>query len=136
MQREIKFRMPIRIDGKFSHWHYWGFIDGEFVGPDARWVNTPSEQFTGLQDKSGVDIYEGDIVLSDYSRKQHQIIYSSGSHFCAFADSRSGVDDIGGTINGFIIFEEKGPKTSSALIDGSDIRIIGNTTENQELLSK
>ena len=58
--REIKFRQHYL--GKF---HYWGFVGkGIFVAPlDNTFKDKiKSEEFTGLKDKNGKEIYEGDIL--------------------------------------------------------------------------
>ena len=65
--KQLKFRrVHFSSDGKFLQFSYWGKIDGGFRG----WMNmghedsklAVDEQFTGLFDSEGVEVYEGDIV--------------------------------------------------------------------------
>jgi uncharacterized phage protein (TIGR01671 family) len=82
--REIKFRTAILLaDKSFSRFHYWGFIKNVFISPIS--LNNKikqslnEQQFTGLTDKNGKDIYEGDICEVKGTKRQgtymSQVIY-------------------------------------------------------------
>lgn len=66
--REIKFRQPIFVVGKFASWHYWGFTDDGFIGAIFEPSKTKagdSYQYTGRKDRTGKEIYAGDRVRDD-----------------------------------------------------------------------
>jgi len=66
MDKEIKFRQKLKPEYVKSYgdsFHYWGYVDEGFTSPfGANQVVGSSQQFSGLQDSKGVDIYEGDSV--------------------------------------------------------------------------
>lgn len=118
--REIKFRC---WDEKLKRWEYWGlpedagYIAGRFNKENAtkkgrRFSTKTLCQFTGLHDKNGEEIYEGDIVECDDkgSKSLHEVRFTSEK--CD--ESRFGWDSVGWYEN--------------------EIEVIGNIYENPELI--
>lgn len=118
MKREIKFRYWDKRDGwcgAFSV-HQSGIV--RFGDTEPIW-QTPEEaggvlmQFTGLRDKSGKEIYEGDVVKFGWQNgyKTEAVEWRDG---------------------GFWI----GPKKSGWTIFDKKCEVVGNIYENPELLAK
>ena len=132
--REIKFRAWDKKANKYRsilliHVSENGIFGIELGTDDGKDVvsrfgdEVTLEQFTGLQDKNGVEIYEGDI-LNDAS-------WWWGP--CAIKYCQGTV----GPCKGDNVMEWRlYNKTSDVhnLWDGSEVEVIGNIRENQELL--
>ena len=118
--RELKFRMPIYYNGKFKDWHYWGFINDDewglrFESPHSDYRTCPSDQFTGVKDDFGKEIYEGDLVsfvdISDYGYPYVGCIEVFKGSFVA-----------------------KTKYSKFDLNDARDIEVVGNIHQNPELI--
>lgn len=115
--REIKYRQPLFINGIFYRFHYWGFINEGFTGPDASWSKEQnSQQYAGLTDRTGKEIYEGDILIT-FIGEPHAI-KSIFSYEC------------------YILHKRIWDKEPIVDYKGNilDIEIIGNIYENTKLL--
>lgn len=111
--REIKFR-TWDIKGKYFReldMDVYMFLDGELY-----WDGNPTDrfelsQFTGLKDKNGKDIYEGDIVKTNEGDWIAKVVYSLDGFCCK--------DNEGG-FSGYCQWDK--------------FEVIGNIYENPDLL--
>ena len=120
----VKFRTPYFRSGSniFSHWGYWGRIDihnqsspDTFKSPmhSSHCFFGEDQQFSGLTDIKGIELWEGDICANDAAK--WEIIFNTGC-FCAKM--------IGG----------KDHEMHLALRGVKGLVKIGNIVENPELL--
>jgi len=104
--REIKFRAWVEEPGTDIRWFYY-FKIGETVSPSLSVVAW--EQFTGLHDKNGKEIYEGDILENPDYEEAFVVEYHEG-------------------VAGYVGWGDD--KTAGCyLITGDEIEVIGNIYE-------
>lgn len=117
MNREIKFRAWDEVSEKMLNWN--DFLDtnmkNTFIAPES--TGLILMQYTGLHDKNGKEIYEGDIVKYRDSRRQHieKVIFDKG---CFYAGMHWG----------------SSTRVAPKLINTRITEVIGNVYDNPELL--
>jgi len=136
VSREIKFR-ALKDDISNCNWFY-GQLVYDAIG-QARitevdssgkgltfhtCINKTVGQFTGLKDKNGVEIYEGDIV---YCEKK---FYNEHKAVVKWLDNRCGFYFIVATVGTDIICRE--PFLSAYKINSFKVEVIGNIHQTSE----
>ena len=128
MKREFKFRAYIKDEGRLLDVNLIDFDDeyvrvwDEYGENEEEWLFKDCElmQYIGLDDVNGVEIYENDIVKSNYKYAQpkiSQIIMEDGNSYIAGEDLATG--------NEMLVSDH---------ID--EIEVIGNIHANHELLEE
>jgi uncharacterized phage protein (TIGR01671 family) len=138
MQRELKFRIwnGVRFvtqsdtyiktcDG--SLWDYYKDFGGTFTSNERLWSATGTiQQYTGLKDKNGVEIYEGDIVKILYDKAIGEVYFDL--NLGAFR-----LKDNSGKSYPIKTYRFNETNKPIGLINVAD-EVIGNIFENSELL--
>jgi uncharacterized phage protein (TIGR01671 family) len=121
--REIKFRVWVSAGGKYFYPH-----DDDLQFSNGILLSLPNsdlEQYTGLKDKNGREIYEGDIVAAPFHNSKYRV--KTFNYPVVFITSH----DPCFTFEWWKDFSRKDYRWIPLL---SDCEVIGNIHENPELL--
>lgn len=123
--REIKFRAWDKFGRKWFNSISGIDFENKFLfdsGIKYHFIKLELMQFTGLKDKNGKEIYEGDVVKDDFSGTFFEIKFKEGSFGLFNIDSTMPKE------------RRECPWKNLDLQLSEDFEVIGNIYENPELL--
>lgn len=146
--REIKFRTFIKDTKKMLLNNHSAMAVKMFT-PNYAFLNSEVEvmQYTGLKDKNGKEIYEGDILkipvdIEDSihgSYSLHEVVYRNGTWVNQYLKSETGFKLPRGYTAGVLIdnydHDMKMLVFNDDRLEHTEIEVVGNIYENEELLT-
>ena len=110
--------------------------EGKACLPNDNWSNEIM-QFTGLHDKNGKEIYEGDIILNTYrGRNQKQEIYWKSSEVSKGYDNAPDLKGFQSTIGKWAYRKLSNEKGMTLALYSGKYEVIGNIHQHPQLISK
>lgn len=136
--QEIKFRL-LRIEDKY--WEYFDiktdFFNQENYFSDELFDTNSFSQYTGLKDKNGVEIYEGDVIEDPSGGKELKNIKRADGKAVISAKYYKVIYGVWGMekdVYGFFAESIDGYGYEHTLGELDELAVIGNIYENPELL--
>lgn len=115
--QEIRHNDNKLFEGIITHIRNFEYKNGDYVGYTFPVKSETIGQFTGLYDKNGKEIYEGDIVYWESAKKNYKVIFVDGG-YC--------LDTPGFATDLYRCEDSK----------GNHLKIVGNIYDNKELLEE